>query len=291
MRPFVALAFALTLTATTSGRAAAPTQSDTRAVYTEGGDLVRLTTTWGKTSGATLRVGTAKPIKLHDGGAIGTLVTGHDLVVIALAVDDADAPFQIQVLDHGKPGKPTEVARPVDRHDLPFAVAATATPDGFTVFFQEVQADDPSAAHTYLMTLDDTGAPVGTPTEIPVPWSLAAAVWNGDGYHLALLYTMDARGMRLSMVGLSAAGQPLQHPDWASRAGFIADVHLVAEDGAIHAFYRGGSNGDRLLDSDVTKIGNWGSEPAKAKDRGALPWSKVIAIKSTGAPTKVAGVK
>lgn len=268
------------------GAARADIGSSTTSAAFVAGDLVKLTTGWGKGAKATLQVGHAKRVVLHDGDAAGALATGHDKVVIALAVDAAADPFQVIVLADGKRSEPTAIARPVDRHDLPFAVAATETPDGFTVFFQEIQSDDPTAAHTYMAKLDADGAPVGAAVEVPVPWSLGAAAWDGTGYHLALYYT-EATGMRLSMVTLTADGQPQGHPDWASRAGFISDVHLVAADGKVHAFYRGGPGGDRLLESDVTTIGAWGAEPNKAKDRGKLPLSSTIAITATGAPKKV----
>lgn len=248
---------------------------------------IRLVLSWDDPARARLYVGKRKPVTLHEGGAAGTVAVGHGRVVVALAVDDAKEPFRVHVLDGDDPGKATKVARPTKRHDQPFAVAATATPDGFSIFFQEVQTDDPSAAHTYLVKLDKEGKVAGAAAEIQVPWSLGAAVWNGNGYHLALFYPGDANGMRLSMVSLSTAGQPQQHPDWASAAGYITDVHLVADGAKIRAFYRGGAGGDRLLESDVTAIRSWGSEPPKATDHGALPSGKVIAISAAGKPLKV----
>jgi hypothetical protein len=146
--------------------------------------------------------------------------------------------------------------------------------------------DDPSAAHTYLVELDADGAPNGPAKEVPVPWSLAAAAHNGNGYHLALIYPGDNGGMRLSMVSLSDAHQPQQHPDWASAAGFITDVHLVVDGAKIRAFYRGGKAGDRMLESDVTQIRQWGSEPPKAKDHGAITSKHALAVNGTK-PTKV----
>src|SRR5438876_920297 len=83
--------------------------------------------------GARLVAGKAKAVTLHDGGAAGTVVVGHDRVVVALAVDDVHEPFRVQVLDGDAAGAAAQIARPNQRHDYPFAVAATATPDGFTV--------------------------------------------------------------------------------------------------------------------------------------------------------------
>jgi hypothetical protein len=261
---------------------------DVRAAYTADGTLIRLLTTWSGDAGAELYIGKKKK-SLHTGEAAGTAVSGHDKVVVALAVDDAKEPFRVYVLDGKTLSEPTAIARPVDRRDAPFAVAATATPDGFSVFFQEVQTDDGTAAHTYLVKLDKAGAVDGAATEVPVPWSLGAAAWNGNGYHLALFYPGDQNGMRLSMVSLSTAGQPQQHPDWASAAGFISDVHLVAADGTITAYFRGGKSANRLYEADVTAIRSWGSEPPEATDHGKLSPSKTIAISLKGAVKKVTG--
>jgi hypothetical protein len=281
------MAFAVTCL-TASIAAAQPAQVEARAAYRADGTLVRLISTSAKKKSAvTLHVGKAAAVTIHAGDATGTLAVGHDRVVVALAVDDAKKPFRIVVLDGDERAAPVALARGSDRHDIPFAVAATPTPDGFTVFFQEIETDDPTNAHTYMATLDKTGKPTGDAKEIAVPWSLGAAAWNGKGYHLALFYPGDGRGMRLSMVSLTAAGSPEQHPDWASRAAFpIGDVHLVAANGKIRAFYRAGA---RLLESDVTAIRDWGSEPPKAKDHGALSQTKAIAITAQLRPAKVAG--
>ena len=263
-----------------------PASAEVRAEML-GADAIKLDTQWGKGAGARLFVGKSKPVTLARGSSAGTVAIGHGRAIVAFGVSDAAQPFRIVVVERGRAGKPVSIARPIKRHDLPFAVAATPTPDGFAVFFQEVQADDPTAAHTYLVELDDAGVASGPARSIEVPWSLAAAAWNGSGYHLALIYPGDGKSMRLSMVSVSKDGEPQQHPDWASGPGFISDVHLVASGDKVRAFYRGGAGGDRLLESDVTTIGNWGSEPAKAKDHGALPFGKAIAITSKGTPAKI----
>ena len=259
--------------------------ADDRVVMADG-KPVQLTTTFGKRASTRLVIAGGKPVSIFKGSAVGTIVTGHGKVVVALATD-AKQPFRVAALDDGKLGTVHIVARPGRRTtDQPFAVAGTATPTGFALFFQEVQTDDPSAAHTYLVELDADGAPKGAAKEVPVPWSLAAAAHNGSGYHLALIYPGEQGGMRLSMVSLTAEGQPQQHPDWASAAGFISDVHLDAADGKIRAFYRGGRAGDRILESDVTKIRSWGTEPPKARDHGAIGPRHALAI-ANGKPTKV----
>ena len=258
---------------------------ETRAAVAPDGTQVQLTTTFTRKSTTRLQIGKSKPVTLHAGEAAGGMAAGHDKLVVALATDAKKDPFRIVVVDKGKRGEPITVARPGSRADHPFAVAATATQQGFAVFFQEVQADDPSAAHTYLLELDDAGKPRGEAKEIQVPWSLAAAIDNGAGYHLALIYPGD--GMRISMVSLAPDGTPQQHPDWASPSGFISQVHLVRDGKTIRAIYRGGKNNDHILESDVTAIRDWGSEPPRPKDHGVIGARQALAI-ANGKPVKVA---
>lgn len=288
-RRLVSLATALVTICATGICLAQPSRPEVRATIGPKGALVRLITVWDK--GARLQLSKAKPESIYKGEVAGTLASGHGRVIVALEVDDASQPFRLYVIDGNELGEPTKIARPAKRHDLPFAVAIAPTPTGFAVFFQEVDAKNPSTARTYLLWLDEEGTPKGAAKEVPVPWSLAAAAWNGNGFHLALIYPGDRRGMRLSMVSTSEAGQPQQHPDWASSPGYITDVHLVASNGEVHAFYRGGAGGDRLLESDVTQIRSWGREPPKAKDHGALPAHKAIAVSAKGKPRAVEGAR
>jgi hypothetical protein len=190
----------------------------------------------------------------------------------------------VLTVENGKLSTPIGLARPNKRVDYPFAIAATATPDGFTVFFQEVEADNPSEAHTYMALLDKTGAVTEEAKEIQVPWWLGAAAWNGNGYHLGLFYS-GGQGVVLSMVSLTKDGAPEQHPDWATQAGTIADLHLIASGKSIRAIYRG--TGGRLVETDVTKIGQWGQVTQKSKDLGELAKDQAIAITTKGAVTKI----
>ena len=241
-----------------------------------------------------LTLGNDEPIRLREGPAAGTLAVGHDALLVAYVVEEAEAPFRARLVRREgaahRLGDVRRIARPGGNAGVPFAVAATPVPDGFVVFFQEVEMNDPSAAHTYLLHLDRLGIPRGPAREVRVPWSLAAAVWNGDGFHLALIYPGAREGMRLSMVSLTAEGVPEQHPDWSSRAGYIADVHLVSANGRVRAFYRGGRGGTRLLESDVTQIRGWGSEPPRARDHGALGRNSAIVLESRAGAQRPRGV-
>jgi hypothetical protein len=267
-----------------SASAADDTETHTRAALASNGTVAKLVVVnGGKKPGVELQVGKTKK-QLYAGEAVATLEAGHGRILIAVSIDSKKQPFQLLTLEAGKLSDPIALKRPGKHENYPFAVAATATPDGFTVFFQEVETANPSEAHTYMVTLDKTGALSEEAKEIQVPWWLAAAAWNGNGYHLALFYT-GGGGTTLSMVSLNQEGGPEQHPDWASAPGTISDVHLVSIGKGIRAIYRG--TGDHMFETEVTKIGQWGQVSNKAKDLGALGTNQAIAITAKGGATKV----
>ncbi|HSD89493.1 MAG TPA: hypothetical protein VLB44_18310 [Kofleriaceae bacterium] len=267
--------------------AAADVQIDVRAELTSGGDPVRLVmTSGGKKPGARLELKGGASISLANGELVGTLKTGHGTTLIVLSVDDAKLPFRIATFDGKQVANVQKLARPAKQSNYPFAVAATRTPDGFTVFFQEVETGNPNEAHTFMVELDKAGQ-AGEVKEVQIPWALGDAIWNGNGYHLALFYTGEMRGARLSMVSATPSGVPQGHPDWATQPSAITDLHLVStDDNKIRAIYRGGI-GDHMYETDVTAIGQWGQVTAKTKDLGALASNVVIAINAKGQPTKV----
>jgi hypothetical protein len=282
-RAFALCLFALVFHASRAGADPAA-RPPARAVIVDDGTAARLeirTSSNPAQDGARLVVGGHEPAIIHDGTLAATVVFGHGAILVPYVVDDARSPLRVRVAgSDGRVGEPMVVARTGARHDVPFAVVAAVVPDGFTVFYQLVERADPTSAHTYLARLGRDGRPTETASEVAIPWSLADAVWNGTGYHLALLYP-GGDGMRLSMVATGGDGAPLGHPDWSSAAGFIGDVHLVAASDHIRAFYRGGGAGNRLLESDVTAIRNWGDEPPPARDHGALGDDEAIAVAMT----------
>jgi hypothetical protein len=259
------------LSATTSAYA----DTSVRATIDGAGHAQKLVTTWSEHGKLEL-----DGKLVYAGDAVGTIAAGHGLVVVAYEVA-GDKPFRLRIADDGKLREPIAFARPGKADNSPFAIAATATPDGFAIFYQEVQNNDPTAAHTYMLELDGEGK-AGTPKEIQVPWALADVVWNGGGYHLALIYAGGGDGMRLSMVTATKDGQPQGHPDWASAPGIVMDVHLVKVGDRILAYYRGGAGGDRLIETDVTRLGSWGSVTEHASDRGALAQTTALAVNAKG---------
>lgn len=268
---------------------AQPAQVDVRAERF-GSDTVKVETRWDADGDGRARLFLGDDAtQLHSGGGVAaTLASGADRVLVAYEVDAERNPFRARVVtrENGRLriGDEVRMARPGNRHDLPFAVVATATPRGFTVFFQEVQEDDPSAAHTYMALLGNDGEPEGEPSEVRIPWSLADAIWNGAGYHLALIYPGNGQGMRLSMVSTTPDGSPQQHPDWASAAGMVMDVHLARLGERIVAFY---ADGGTIKESDVTQIRGWGSEPPAARRRGRIGGDQVIVVARDGRPSAV----
>lgn len=281
------ICFAVALALSPAVAAAQGADTTVRAAIGPAGEPVQLVmSSGGKSPGLTLTVGKGKPEKLFKGEGIGTVKVGHEKIVIAYAVDDPQTAFRVHVVG----GEDFTIKRPTKRGDVPYAVAMASTPTGFMVLFQDIEATNTNEAHTYLVELDDDGKPTADASkaarEVPIPWALGDAAWNGAGYHLALYYA-GGDGVRLSMVSMTKDGTPQQHPDWSSKAGLVSDVHLVTAGDKIRAFYRGGM-GDRLLESDVTKIRGWGGEPPKAKDHGAISAKQSIAINAKGQPTKLA---
>jgi hypothetical protein len=278
----VCLAAVLAL-GTGSLAAAQGAETTVRAEIGPAGEPVQLSmTSGGKSPGLTLTVGKGKPEKLFKGESIGTVKAGHEKIVVAYAVDDPKTAFRIHVVG----GEDSSLERPAKRGDVPYAVVMASTPTGFMILFQDIEPTNTNEAHTYLVELDDAGKPSSKPREVQIPWALGDAAWNGSGYHLALYYA-GGDGVRLSMVSMSKDGTPQQHPDWSSKPGLVSDVHLVTDGDKIRAFYRGGM-GDRILESDVTKIRGWGGEPPKAKDHGAISAKQALAVNAKGAPTKLA---
>lgn len=268
-----------------------PVHVERRTAELEGGALARVTTRWamdGSASGASLAIGEASPVVLARGATAAAIERGERVTIVAYETYGDGSPFRYRTIrrdaGHDVLGEEHALARPTSRGlDVPFAVAIAPVPgDGFALFFEEVQNDDPSAARTYLFRLDLDGVARDAGREIQVPWPLAAAAWNGHGFHLALLYPGGGEGMRLSMVSLTPDGLPEQHPDWSSAAGFVTDVHLVVEGAEIRAHYRGGSGGEHWLDADVTAIESWGSDRRHARDHGALGADATLVVGAQG---------
>lgn len=267
-----------------------PVHVERRSVELEGGVLARVATRWtpeASTSGTSLSLGDAAPTVLVHGASAAAIERGERVALVAYEAYGEGAAFRVRAIRNGALQPERSLSRPGSRTgDVPFAVAIAPMPgQGFAVFFEEVQVDDPTATRTYLFQLDLDGAPLDAGREISIPWPIAAVAWNGHGYHLALIYPGSGNGMRLSMVSLGVDGTNQQHPDWSSAAGFVADVHLVVIGTEIHAAYR---FGDHWRQSDVTQIRSWGTEPPATADHGTLGPDDTIAVDPAGHVRRVA---
>ncbi|MEM9066964.1 MAG: hypothetical protein AAGE52_00620 [Myxococcota bacterium] len=254
---------------------AQPSPIETRGIRLDG-QTVSVETHFGEGLGRVRRG--RQSTELFRGQGIATIVQGHGVGLVAYVTDDEE-PFRVRVVRRDEVGEEVTLARPSGQSHVPFSVVATPLPDGFAVFFQEVQTNDPSAAHTYLARFSAEGVLREPAREVAIPWGLADAIWNGEGYHLALIYPGNGRGMRLSMVSTTPAGRPQQHPDWASAAGAITNVHLARSGERILAFY---ANGNQIMERDVTQIGPWGREPSAGTRRGQLGEHQIIVLRSDG---------
>lgn len=275
----------------------APVHVERRSAVLAGGELARLAVRWASSveeSGVSLALGDGPPTVLARGGTAGAVERGERVGLVAYITDDAQAPFRVRAIraEGGRQvlGEELRLARPGGRSgDYPLAVVIAPIPSvGFAVLFEEVQHDDPTAARTYLFRLDLDGRAMGAGSEVAIPWPLAAAVWNGRGFHLALVYPGGGDGLRLSMVSITADGRPEQHPDWSSAAGFVSDVHLVARGDRITAHYRGGPGGEHWHETDVTQIGSWGGNTRTPTDHGRMAAGETIALDASGRAQRVA---
>ncbi len=290
----LALAAALSWTLLAAGGARAqpppgpPDHVERRSAVLDGGAIVRVATRWSaeaSASGTSIAIGDAPPVVLVRGASAAAVEAGERCALVAYESYEDAHPFRWRTLcraeGHDVLGEEHVVARPGQRRgDIPFAVAIAVVPGGgFAVFFEEIQSDDPTAARSYLLPVDAAGTATGPISEIAVPWPIAAAAWNGSGYHLALIYPGGGGGVRLSMVALTAEGAPRQHPDWSSAPGDVGDVHLVSRGARVEAHYR---RDGHWLEADVTTIGGWGNDSRHTTAHGALATDATLAVDREG---------
>ena len=293
------LAISLTLQALPALGRKPPPQSDTASssLRFAGTQEFRVRTEWKagmqKKSQVTLTTPKlAKPIELFDGKTVRADVAGRSGSALVAMIHGGSAPFvrfSLVDLSVSPPKANTvKVARPNDAERRPASVVATSDPKGFTVLWQEESTKDPSLdVRTYFVRVSPSGSVIEKPKVVNVPWALAAIAHNGHGYHLALYYDGAKPGeTRLAMVTLSTAGEPEQHPWWASAPGDIADVQLLHAGTHIAAYFRGGKDATELFSTDVTAVGQWGQEPAAAKSRGKLDSDAAYAVKPDGSVVK-----
>ncbi|MCC6527165.1 MAG: hypothetical protein IT373_31240 [Polyangiaceae bacterium] len=216
-------------------------------------------------------------LAVREGAALVALVRGGAstfvrFAVVALDADGAPA---------GTPKALDATALRTGRDGVPTAVLACPDPTGFTVLWQElVLAGDRPDARTYFGRIGADGRWLEPAHVVDVPWSVAALAHDGRGYHLGLYFTSSSpEQTRVSLVTLDPGGRPEQHPWWASRPELVSEVQLAVAGGRVLAYWRGGADGTSLRSSDVTDVGQWGTEPGPAQEHGTLPLEASFALR------------
>jgi hypothetical protein len=160
---------------------------------------------------------------------------------------------------------------------------ACSTPDGFAFLWQETVGDLDGSVQTWFGRLRADGTWLQQPAIVGVQWGFGAMEWNGRGYHLALFYDGTAYGQtRLTMVTLSAAGQPEQHPWWVSRPEAVGEVQLLSTLSGMVAVWRGGADETTLHSMTQAGVGSWGAEAPQPQSHGAILPSATYALRRSG---------
>ncbi len=200
-----------------------------------------------------------------DDGVLLALVGRDSLRAVFVPLDDG-------VL--GEPGRARRITRPARSGHSPVGAAVAPMPDGFALFWQEANDRNPGAAYqTFMQRLGRAGEPTGEPQAVQAVWPLAAAAYmpDSDRFYFLLFYGgSDPRQTRLCGVHIDAATlRPQEHPWWASRPGLIDEGQLFVRGDRVLALYRGGAEGDQLLEVDVTQ-GGWAQQAPEPRRRGTL---------------------
>jgi len=231
----------------------------------------------------------AQETELYSGPAVRADVAASPEAVLVAMVHAGPRPFVRLLLVPMNAGAPSGAPRQIDvprrgaEQYLPDAVVACAEPGGFAVLWQELSVSDGTAARTSLARVTSAGQWTAEPRVVEVPWALGAMAWNGSGYTLAVYYTLGSPDQtRICGVTLSPAGQPQQHPWWASPAERIGEVVLVVASGGMTAVYRGGPAGQDLRAIDLGQPRSWGVEPPSPASRGPIGPGEVFGVRPTG---------
>ncbi|MBW2453384.1 MAG: hypothetical protein JRI68_02685 [Deltaproteobacteria bacterium] len=229
------------------------------------------------------------PAKVYEGPPVLTALAVRDDAVLVPLIGGGRQPFvrfAVTKLDaQGAPvGSPTildATARRQGKDSDPSAVVACPDPQGFTVLWQEQRITAGRAdAVTYMVRISPQGTWVQEAQVVQVPWALGAIAYTGATYHLAIFFDgAKPDQTRLCFVTLDAGGRPQQHPWWASRPQLIDEVQLMPISGGVSAHFRGGPQGTSLRSVRVTSIGQWGAQPAPAKDHGAIAMNQDFALR------------
>ncbi|MCC7538641.1 MAG: hypothetical protein IT379_20620 [Deltaproteobacteria bacterium] len=269
-----------------------PTQQRWDSLRAVGESLYHLRTQWsagrgGRSAEVTVQAFSrdfrplGKAGRLYRGPAArAEIATRDDAFAVVLYRGGGDRPFvrvivrQVVPPGGGVTQPPTiELARPGGTGWAPTNATLCATPEGFTVLWQE-EATTPTQgrrARSFMTRISREGRVIEQPHEVPIPWGFGAIAWNGSGYHLALFYDGDSAGQtRLNLVTLTQHGAPEQHPWWISDPQAIDEVHLIPTSPGILVVYRGGADGTTIRAVHSTAVGQWGGATPPTRDLGRL---------------------
>ncbi|MBZ0119508.1 MAG: hypothetical protein K8H88_21135 [Sandaracinaceae bacterium] len=219
------------------------------------------------------------------GAAITDAATNGRSILVAMIGGGGSIGVVLVPLEGGRParGREQSVRRLAGSDRSPIGVTVTAHGEGYTVFWQEASNESPNALYqTFAVDVGANGE-LSEPRALPqVQWPIAAAIFDGQRYLLALYYaTGSPTGTRLCAVHV-AQDRPSEHPWWASRPGMITEVQLhLSAAGRVHAVYRGGDEGRALLSVDVTE-GQWGREAQAPAEHGPIPEGEIFGARVDG---------
>ena len=224
----------------------------------------------------------------HSSRASAFAGASDDGLLIALVGPDSVRPVFVPIAEGrlGEPRAGRPIERPAARGHSPVGAAVAPMPDGFGLFWQEADDRNASAAfQTYFQKLGPGGQPTGEPTIVQAVWPLAAAAYmpESNRFYFLLFYAgSDPRQTRLCGVHIDATTlRPQEHPWWASRPGLIDEGQLHLRGNQVLALYRGGPDGEQLLEVDVSQ-GGWAQEPAAPTPRGRLGGTGVFGARLEG---------
>jgi hypothetical protein len=183
----------------------------------------------------------------------------------------------------------TSIERPGGPELAPIGVSVFARPDGFGIWWQEASTANVNDLWRTFEARVDVQGTVAPARELGgMRWPLmdAAYVEAGSTFALLLYGTGDPQASRLCAVRISDAGEALEHPWWASRAGLITEAQLVVNGARAFAVYRGGRGGNQLLEGEVT-TGQWAQERPEPRSHGTIDSGEIYGARPDGSRIRV----
>ena len=306
MRLLAALLATLSILLSATSVLAQPGLGSTRVARVVGAaGLAVVDTVWSEQAGrrstrVTATLGSGPALELHDGTTVRTAIAASPDALLVVAFHGGDRPFARALLADVRDGalargRTTELPIPRSAQAgamRPSAAVAAPTQHGFTILLQETDSQGAAAAvRTTMFVLGRDGALISA-REVAVPWALGALAWNGQGYHLAVLWggwtAAHAGTARICLVTLSPEGAPQQHPWWATPFDAIGEMMLLPRaDGAMQLVWRSG-DGRTIRLQDASMVLGWGVEPPAPTELARIDPDAPLAPVARGATIALA---